>query len=153
MNSSNDPRRKRQAWATNPLISCSDAALAQAFAPMQDWALLQKNVVNKFNDKGRPENIVEWDDFPCIIIQDGDRSRSSSAGGDRSEVYFTIQYLKPLKLQIGNILKHRTFGWMKVVGFNGLTEMGLTSARAVGINAGEDVEDGEIIRNDPRELF
>lgn len=153
MKTSNDPRHSRQSWANNPLVSSSDAALAQAVYPMLDWARLQKNVVNKFNDKGRPENIVEWSDFQCIITQDGDRSRRATAGGDQSQVHFTVMYLKPLKLQIGDILVHRTFGAMKIEGFNGLTEMGLTSARAVGINAGEDIEDGEAIRNEPREIF
>ena len=119
MKTSNDPRHARQSWENNPLVSGSDAALVQAVSPMLDWARLQKNIVNKFNDKGRPENVVEWVE----------------------------------RLHIGDILVHRTFGAMKIEGFNGLTEMGLTSARAVGINAGEDIEDGEAIRNEPREIF
>lgn len=148
-----DSRNKRQSWSSNPLVSQSDAALKQAVAPFLDWARLQKNIINKFNDKGRPDHVTEWEDFQCIITQDGDRSRNATAGGDRSDVHFTVMYLAPVELQIGNILHHEKFGLMKITGFNGLTNVGLTSARAVGLNATADVEDGDSIRNVQEDIF
>lgn len=148
-----DSRHKRQSWSDNPIVSSSVAALRQAMAPALDWCRLQKNIINKFNDKGRPEHVVEWEDFQCSVTQDGDRSRKSSKDGERSEVHFTITYLKPLRLQIGNILVHPTFGWMKIEGFDGMNEVGLTTARAIGINATEDVIDGDFIRPVPPTIF
>lgn len=147
-----DSRKSRQDWATNPMTSCGASALIQAVAPVLDWARLQKNVVNKFNDKGRPEHIVEWEDFQCIIIPD-DRSRSSTGTGDRSTQHFDVMYLKPSKLQIGDILVHREFGMMKIESFNGLQDIGLTSARAIGLNGGEDIEDGEAIRAEQPDIL
>lgn len=147
-----DSRKKRQDWATNPLISGGAAALMQAVAPVLDWARWQKNIINKFDDKGRPDHKVEWEDFQCIIMPE-ERSRRATAGGDRSTQHFTVMYLKPLTLQIGDILVHRTFGTMKIESFNGLTDIGLTSAKAVGLNAGADVEDGEAIRNEQPDIL
>lgn len=144
-----DSRTKRQSWKDNPLIGSSDAALVQAVAPVLDWARLQKNIINKFNDKGRPDHVVEWTDFQCIIVMDGSRSRKQTASGDRSDVRFKVMYLKPTKLQIGDIIYHETFGMMKIDGFDGLTNLGLTTATAVGLGGGESVEDGEAIRNEP----
>lgn len=141
-----DSRKKRQDWATNPLISVGVAALVQAVAPVLDWARLQKNIINKFDDKGRPDHKVEWEDFQCIITPE-ERSRRATAGGDRSTQNFNVICLKPSTLQIGDILVHRTFGSMKIISFDGMTDVGLTSAKAIGLNAGSDVEDGEAIRN------
>lgn len=147
-----DSRRKRQDWATNPVITGGSAALMQAVAPVLDWARWQKNVINKFDDKGRPDHKVEWVDFQCIITP-MERSRSATAGGDRSTQHFNVMYLKPSTLQIGDILVHRTFGMMKIESFNGLTDLGLTSARAIGLNAGQDIEDGEAIRNEQPDIL
>lgn len=83
-----DSRRKRQDWATNPVITGGSAALMQAVAPVLDWARWQKNIINKFDDKGRPDHKVEWVDFQCIITP-MERSRSATAGGDR--FYSTLQ--------------------------------------------------------------
>ena len=150
---SRDSRHRRQDWAENPLIGGGAAALAQAVAPVLDWARWQKNIINKFNDKGRPDHKVEWVDFQCIITPDGSRNRNATAGGDRSTQHFTVMYLKPATLQIGDILVHKTFGKMKIESFNGLADIGLTSARAIGLNAGQDIEDGEAIRNEQAEIF
>ena len=124
----------------------------QAVAPVLDWARWQKNLINKFDDKGRPDHKVEWEDFQCIITPE-ERSRRATAGGDRSTQRFTVMYLKPSTLQIGDILVHPTFGTMKIESFNGLTDIGLTSAKAIGLNAGADVEDGEAIRNEQPDIL
>lgn len=148
-----DSRNGRQDWETNPIIYGNDAALRQAVAPVLDWARLQKNIISKFNDKGRPENVTEWEDFQCVITQDGDRTRQATSSGDRSEAHFTVMYLAPAKLQIGNILWHRTFGKMKITGFNGLGAVGLLTARAVGLDATESIEDGDVIRPVQKDIY
>lgn len=147
-----DDRKKRQAWACNPQVSGGASALMQAVQPMLDWARWQKNIINKFDDKGRPDHKIEWVDFQCIIIPE-ERSRRATAGGDRSTQHFTVMYLKPATLQIGDVIVHKTFGTMKIESFNGLTDLGLTSARAIGLNAGEDIEDGTAIRNEQSDIL
>lgn len=147
-----DSRKKRQDWASNPQVSSGASALRQAVEPMLDWARWQKNIINKFDDKGRPDHKVEWVDFQCMITPE-ECSRRATAGGDRSTQHFTVMYLKPSTLQIGDILVHRTFGAMKIVSFNGLADIGLTSARAIGLNAGQDIEDGEAIRNEQPDIL
>lgn len=148
-----DDKQSRQCWSCNPLVSESAGALAQAVYPLLDWALLRKNIVSKFNDKGRPENVSEWVNFQCIITQNGARSSTLTSTGERSSATFTVMYLKPAKLNLGDIIKHRTFGLMKIVEFNGLTEMGLTSAKAESLDGGLDIVDGDSIRNIPRNIL
>lgn len=153
MDSPKDSRHERQSWGTNPLVSQGGAALAQAMAPFLDYVKLRRNIINKFDDKGRPDNKSEWVWFQAAVTMDGDRTRDQNKDGDRSTAHFHVMYLKPGVLYIGDIIWHKTFGMMKIEGFDGMTEAGLTTAKAIGINAGQDIEDGEAIRSKQREIF
>ena len=148
-----DFRNRRQSWKHNPFVGAGAGALAQAVAPFLDWAKLQKTEVAKFNDKGRPDHITKWVDFQCIVTQDEYKRRSATAGGDRSEVNFTVMWLKPAELPLGSILIHDTFGAMKITSINGLVDVGLCSATAVGISAGVEIEDGKSISVEQRDIF
>lgn len=148
-----DERFGNQGWSTNPLTACSNGALAQAMAPVMDWVKLQKNIINKFNDKGRPENVTEWVDIQCVVIPDGERSRRQTANGDRSEMRFSIMYLAPVQLYIGNIIWHPDWGFIKIEGYDGMKKAGLTSAKGIALNGTVDVEDGEVIRSLPKQFL
>lgn len=148
-----DSRNERQSWKHNPMVSQGDAALRQAVAPVMDWVRLQKNFISKFNDKGRPDHVTEWEDFQCLVTQDGERTRNASQSGDRSEVRFTVSWLPPAKLPIGAILIHETFGMMKIVSYDGMAMVGMVSAKAIGLNATETVEDGDVVRVEQSNIY
>ena len=147
------PQNNNQDWNDNPLISSSDAAVKQAVAPFLDWVKLRRNTSNKFDDKGRPDHIFEWVDFQCIVIPDGSRSRSMTSSGDRSSQYFTVMYLKPARLNMGDEIWHKEWGHMKIEGYDGLSNLGLTTSRAVALDACNDVVDGDTLKNDSPNIF
>ena len=131
---------------SNPLISQSNKSFQQCLAPFMDYTVKKRlNTVSKFNDKGRPENIVELVDFPCAIIG-GNTGRRSSLSGDRSNTKFTVIVLPPASLQIGDILEHKLYGVLKVHEFDGGAPWGVISAVATRVGATENVEDGKSIR-------
>ena len=148
-----DFRNKRQSWSKNPLVSGHDGALVQAVAPFLDWVKLQQNTVTKFNDKGRPDHVTKWVDFQCIVTPRGERTRRATAGGDRFDDSFHVQWLKPSQLPLGSILIHPTFGMMKITSYDEMLEIGLCSSEAVALSAGVDVEDGNTIRNEQKDIF
>lgn len=131
----------------NPFVKQGQKALDQCLAPFTDDSVkLRKNIVNKFNDKGRPEHVQELVDFPCVITPAGSTSGTSTANGARSTTKFNVMITPPATLQIGDILEHSTYGVMKIVEFDGYGNYGLTSAVAVKLGAGNDVTDGDAVR-------
>lgn len=149
-----DSRNSRQGWTKNPLISSSDSAVAQALSIALDWVKLQRNTVTKFNDKGRPDHVTEWVDFQCVVTPDGEVSRTMTAGGDRKESHYTVMWLKPQELPLGSVLIHDTFGMMKIESYDPMTQLGLCSAKAVGLSAGTLIEDGKTLETEEqREIF
>lgn len=151
--SRNDKRYDYKGFTKNPLVSQGQSAFAQCLQPVLDFVKLQKNIINKFDDKGRPDHKVEYVDFRCVIVQEGATSRQSSSTGDRSTARFTVTYLAPAKLQIGDILEHEHFGIMKIVDFTGTAQFGVTSASAVRLGASEDIEDGDVQRKEIKDIL
>lgn len=139
-------KRKYKGFTTNPLISQSSKAIEQCVAPFMGSAELLKIVSNKFNDKGRPEHITEWEEIECIITPSGSTSKTSSKDGNRATTKYNVLFLSELKLQIDDVLRHKVFGVMKITDFDGYAPMGLTSAIATKLNAGWDISDGDMLR-------
>ena len=140
-------KRKYKGFTTNPLISQSSKAIEQCVAPFMDSSVeLLKIVSNKFNDKGRPEHITEWEEIECIITPSGSTSKTSSKDGNRTTTKYNVLFLSELKLQIDDVLRHKVFGVMKITDFDGHAPIGLTSAIATKLNAGWDISDGDMLR-------
>lgn len=147
-----DSRLSRQGWDVNPLIRSSDAALRQAITPVFDWVKLQRNLITKFDNMGRPANVTEWVDFQCVVTPDGEVSRTSTAGGDRKESRYTVIWLAPDELPLGSILVHKVFGTMKIDSYENTLQLGVCTARAIGLSEGMLVEDGKTLENEEQDL-
>lgn len=144
----NDRRYERKRRSNNPLLTQGQQALRQAIAPFLDFARLRRNVVTKFNDKGRPDHKVDYVDFPCVITVSGEASRNSSSYGDRASVRYQVMYLSPLTLNLGDILEHDDFGVLKIVSFSGTELLGATTANAVRLGGAMNVRDGDSLRKE-----
>lgn len=139
-------KKKYKSFTSNPLVSQGSKALEQCLAPVMDSAKLLKVVSNKFNDKGRPEHIVEWTNVDCVITPNGSTSKGTSKDGVRSTTKYNVLYMSSLKLQIGDVLKHEVFGDLKITEFDGYSPLGLTTATATKLGAGWDIVDGDAVR-------
>lgn len=148
------PKKEFKTYNTSPLIKQGHMAMHQCLAPMMDSSVkLRMNTVNKFNDKGRPEHVQKLVDFPCVIYPDGTTTVTNKAGGSFSTTRYHVMFMPPQRLNMSDILECEAFGILKIIEFDGYNEFGLTSAKAIKLGAGWDIQDGDQVRVQPVDLF
>ena len=110
-------------------------------APFTSSIIVHRNLVNKFNDKGRPEAIQETLQMFCVVTPEGNRIRKDSGNGFWSSENFKINYVYPDELFLDEIVESELYGRLKIIEIEDRREYGPSEATAVRINSIRSIPD------------
>ena len=110
-------------------------------APFASGVIVHRNLVNKFNSKGRPEAIQETVRMSCVVTPQGNVVRKDSGRGFWSSENFKIDYVYPDELFLDEIVDSELYGRLKIIEIEDRREYGTSEATAVRINSIRPIPD------------
>lgn len=94
-----------------------------------------RQITNRYDEKGRPNNKEEIQYIPMTIIPDGDYRVDRKEQGSWTVENFKISYVYPDYLRVEDIIEHPNYGILRVMSINDMREYGISTASAVRINS------------------
>lgn len=132
----------------NPFDTSDLQALRQAMEPMQEPIKVISNVVNRYNDKGRPETKTEFRTMMGVIQPYGDFDINRKNGGEQGEwlpVKYLLTIIDPDYVRRGEIIEHPILGKLRVVSIKPKKRYGTMSAILEDTASSPDIRDrGEL---------
>ena len=101
----------------NPFDKSDLQALRQAIEPMGEFIKIIGNTIQKFNEKGRPENITEEKIVWGVIQPYGDLDIDRKGGGEQGEwmpARYLLTLIHPDFVRRGDYVEHEVYGRLRV---------------------------------------
>lgn len=107
----------------------------QALATSASCYKVIRQITNRYDDKGRPNNKEEAQWVAMSIIPAGDYSVNRRDQGSWTSERFKVSYVYPDYLRVEDIIEHPNYGRLRILSIDDMREYGVSTATAVRIDS------------------